>query len=277
MTRQSTLHLAGALACALAACPLARAGQIVFSSDRGGAWRIWTAKDDGSGLRALTTGDGEHHDVDPMFDPDGKSVLFTSTRGGKPGVYLAAADGSKPRRLCDGDQAEWSPDGKRIVLRRAGRIVTRELATGKETPVRAKGGSRCSGPTWSPDGKWIAFARVQGKANAIFRVPAGGGKTITVYDKKPACEPHFSPDGKEIVFETETHVWAVRPDGTGPRMITYYGGLQRYPRFSPDGRSVIFCQGASTRGPWEIYVVGAAGGSPKKLTDGGSDMYPHWK
>ena len=139
------------------------------------------------------------------------------------------------------------------------------------------GWSKCSGPTWSPDGKRIAFARVRGKANAIFLVPAGGGKTVTLYDKKPACEPHFSPDGKEIVYETETHVWAIRPDGTRHRMITYYGGLQRYPRFGPDGKSVIFCQGASTKGPWELYVVPAAGGAPRKLTDGGSDMYPHWK
>jgi len=254
-----------------------RLGKIVFASDRSGLWRVWIMNEDGSGLKQLTRGDADHHDVDPSFSPDGKRILLTSTRGGKAGVWSMAAAGSGAKRICDGDQAEWAPDGKSVVFRRKGAIVTRELAGGKEKTVSPKGWSRCSGPSWSPDGKRIAFASIQGKANAIFLVPAGGGEPVKVFDKKGACEPHWSPDGKRIVYETETHVYTIRPDGGGNRMITYYGGLQRYPRFSPDGGTIIFCQGASTRGPWELYVVPAAGGSPRKLTDGGSDMYPHWK
>ena len=265
------------LAAIASLAPVQRLGRIAFSSNRGGAWRIWTVKEDGSGLKQLTKGDGDHHDVDPVFAPNGKRVLFTSTRGGKAGVWSMAADGSKPERVCDGDQAEWSPDGRRIVFRRKGRIVTRELVGGKEEALSPAGWSRCSGPSWSPDGTRIAFATIQGKANAIWLVPAAGGKPVKVFDKKGACEPHFSPDGKRIVYETETHVYTIRPDGGGNRMITYYGGLQRCPRFSPDGKSIIFCQGASTKGPWELYVVPAEGGAPRKLTDGGSDMYPDWR
>jgi len=257
--------------------PAKRLGRIVFSSDRGGAWRIWTVKEDGSEIRQLTKGDGDYHDVDPALSPDGKRILFTSTRAGKAGVWSMAADGSGVGRICDGDQGEWSPDGRSITFRRKGAILTRELAGGKESTVSPKGWSRCSGPSWSPDGKRIAFASIRGKANAIFLVPAAGGEPVKVFDKKGACEPHWSPDGGTIVYETETHVYTVRPDGGGSRTITYYGGLQRYPRFSPDGREIVFCQGASTRGPWELYVVPSGGGTPRKLTDGGSDMYPHWK
>jgi Tol biopolymer transport system component len=53
--------------------------------------------------------------------------------------------------------------------------------------------------------------------------------------------------------------------------------VQRYGRFSPDGKVLIFCQGVSEKGPWELYTIPAAGGTPHKLTDGGSDMYPEWK
>ena len=59
--------------------------------------------------------------------------------------------------------------------------------------------------------------------------------------------------------------------------MTYFGGVQRYGRFSPDGKSIVYCQGASERGPWELYIIPAQGGTPVKLTEGGSDMNPDWK
>ena len=256
-----------------------RLRKIVFSSDRSGPWRIWVAGESGSPMRQLTRAPEGASDVDPSFSPDGKNVLFTSTRGGKAGIWRVPLVGGPPTRICDGDQAEWAPDGRRIALRRKDAVIIRELKGGKEREVAGKRSGLCSGPSWSPDGKTIAFAARRGRANAIWLVPAvaGPAEARKLYDKKGACEPHFSPDGKRIVYETETHICTVGTDGRKNRLITYYGGLQRYPRFSPDGKQIIFCQGASTRGPWELYVVPATGGPPRKITDGGSDMYPDWK
>ncbi|MHC4179803.1 MAG: TolB family protein, partial [Planctomycetota bacterium] len=104
-------------------------GLIVFSSDRSGTWRIWTVRPDGSQIRELTEGKPDEHDVDPLFSPDGKLVLFSSTRGGSTGIWRMQADGSGLKRICDGDQAEWSPRGKSIVLRRKEAIFVRELST----------------------------------------------------------------------------------------------------------------------------------------------------
>lgn len=254
-----------------------RTGQIVFSSNRSGAWRIWTVKADGSDLKQLTKQDSDDSDVDPVFSPDGKSILFTSTRGGKAGVWRMPADGSKPERICDGDQAEWSPDGAKIVFRRNERIFTRELAGGAEKPLTPGDWPHCAGPAWSPDGKSIAFAARWDAGNGVFIVPAAGGKPVKVYDKQGACEPHWAPDGTRLVYETETHICTINPDGTKNRTITYFGGVQRYGRYSPDGKSVVFCQGVSEQGPWELYVIPVTGGTPQKLTAGGSDMYPDWK
>jgi len=254
-----------------------RTGQIVFSSNRSGAWRIWTVKADGSDLKQITKQSGDESDIDPMFSPDGKSILFTSTRGGKTGVWRMAADGSKPERICDGDQAEWSPDGGKIALRRDERIFTRDLVASKEKAISPEDWPHCSGPAWKPDGKSIAFAARWEGGNEVYIVSPEGGKPAKVYDQQGACEPHWPPDGSRIVYETETHINTINPDGTKNRPITYFGGVQRYARYSPDGTMLVFCQGVSEQGPWELYVIPATGGAPEKLTEGGSDMYPDWR
>lgn len=252
--------------------------QIIFSSNRSGAWRIWSVRSDGSELKPLPKQDTADaaQDVDPMLSPDGKSVLFTSTRGGQVGIWRMLADGSKAERICDGDQGEWAPDGRRIALRRRERILVRELASRSEKFLSPQDWPHCSGPAWSPDGRSIAFAARWEGGNGIYVVAVVGGAPGKVYDQQGACEPHWSPDGARLVYETETHVCTINPDGTKNRVITSFGGVQRYARYSPDGKFLVFCQGASEQGPWELYIIPSAGGSPRKLTEEGSDMYPHW-
>ena len=104
-------------------------------------------------------------------------------------------------------------------------------------------------------------------SNAIYRIPAAGGTPILVYDRKGACEPHWSPDGQRLVYETETQICTIQPDGKKNRVITFFGGVQRYGRFSPDGKWIVFCQGTSERGPWQLYKIPADGGTPIPITE----------
>jgi len=285
MSRATAIAAAGIV---LAACACAddaatrpatrkRPPRIVFCSDRDGPWRIFSCRPDGSDVKRLTNAADDAHDVDPAWGPDGRSILFTSTRGGKAGVWRKALPAGKPERICDGDQAEWSPDAKRVALRRAGRIVVRRIAGGKEKVVSPEALKLCSGPAWSPDGRTLAFAARTGKRNAMYLVPAAGGAATKLYDKKGACEPHFAPDGKRIVYETETHICTIGVDGKSNRLVTWFGGVQRYGRYGPDGKRIVFCQAPSPAGPWQLYVVPAGGGTPTKLTEGASDMYPDWR
>ena len=253
-------------------------GQIVFSSNRSNSWRIWIMSSDGSGLRQLTRGQPEDHDVDPVFHPGGKTILFSSNRGGKNGIWqMPIQNPDQIESICEGNQAEWSSDGRKIVFQREGKIIIRELADGVEKVISPESWSHCSGPAWSPDGRTIAFACRWEAGNAVFTVPTQGGTPKKVYDKKGACEPHWSPDGSKLVYEAETHICTIQPDGKKNRLITYFGGVQRYPRFNPDGEKLIYCQGVSENGPWELYTIGVQGGTPTKFLDGGSDMNPDWK
>ena len=255
------LALAAARAASPASAPASRpttrpARGIVFCSDRSGPWRLWTCRPDGSKLKQLTRAEDEAHDVDPVWAPDGLSVFYTSTRAGKTGVWKLDLASARATRICDGDQAGPAPAGGRIAFRRKGKILVRDLRTRKEKIISGPLPA-CSGPAWSGDGRLIAFASRSDSRNAIYIVGLTDTKPRKVYDRKGACEPHFAPDGKRLVYETETNICTIGVDGKKNRPVTWYGGVQRYGRFSPDGKRIIFCQGPGPRGPWQLYVVPA--------------------
>jgi Tol biopolymer transport system component len=264
--------------------------RIAFSSNRSGQWRIWAMNPDGSQLRRLSDAGEDEADVGPAISPDGAAILFASTRGKKPGVWCLGIDKpAEARRICDGDQGEWCPDGKRIVLRRGDNLVVRAMdgEAAEKVLLRAEWlkDGHASGPAWSPDGKTIAFACRWAGPNGLYTVTADGGTPAKVFDKQPACAPHWSPDGLRLVYETETNICTINPDGTKNRTVTHFGGVQRYGRFTPDGKTLVFCQAPAPTGPWELYTIPANGGTPAKLSpkddaalpEGASDMYPDWR
>ncbi|MET9291021.1 hypothetical protein [Streptomyces sp. NPDC003077] len=121
-----------------------RGDRLVFQRRELGSetWALYVMNADGSGVRRLTTVEGEH--TDASWSPDGRSVVFSSTSGGLdlPKIFVLPVDGGgAPVR------------------------VTRER------------GTYDGAPSWSPDGRWIAFESHPGSADrptALWRVPAPG-------------------------------------------------------------------------------------------------------
>ena len=123
-------------------------------------------------------------------------------------------------------------DASRADQRSVQRSLTRlTFAPGLQTDV-----------TFSPDGRFIAYASDQGGNFDIWVQPTAGGGDPVQVTKSPAAdtEPDWSPDGGQIVFRSER-------DGGGLFVVSALGGPERRlaafgvrPKWSPDGSRILF-------------------------------------
>ena len=145
-----------------------------FLSKRG----IFVIGADGSGDAGITHVGGPTFDIGPAWSPDGDTIAFTRVtvktdlEHPRLALFAVAPDGGGLRKLIDeGAEAAWSPDGKRIAFTsirdRFGRSCFEECKTSGEIYLANADGSNARrltkskaddrSPTWSPDGRSIAF------------------------------------------------------------------------------------------------------------------------
>ena len=152
--------------------------QITFMSNRDGhvhprfgwtSFEIYVMEVDGNNQQRLT--DNDFDDRHPSWSPDGKQIAFMSDRDGNDEIYVMDADGNNPRNITndpnDDSASSWSPDGKRIVFssdrdgNRDGNRENHEIyvmdADGNNQQRLTDNEFYDTHPSWSPDGKRIAF------------------------------------------------------------------------------------------------------------------------
>lgn len=137
-------------------------------------------------------------------------------------------------------------------------------------------------PTWSPDGRTVAYRdarRGYNRGDEIYAVDVGGSHvrnlTRTAFNE---WSPAWSPDGRLIAFYA-SELYVMHPDGTHVRRLTQIEG--EYPSWAPDGRRLAFMSlRPGARGPnpdYDVFVVNADGSGLVQLTDWpGEDGWPSW-
>jgi Tol biopolymer transport system component/DNA-binding winged helix-turn-helix (wHTH) protein len=124
-----------------------------------------------------------------------------------------------------------------------------------------------SEPTWSPDGRMIAYSSDRSGNFDIWVQPVGEGNPARVTTSEAHdWQPDWAPEGNRLVFRSER-------DGGGLLVTPVLGGKERkvssfgyHPRWSPDGAQILFYSSAlqTTEIP-KVYVVGLDGQPPREV------------
>src|SRR5262249_22057744 len=167
---------------------------------------IFTAPVTGGDLVQIT--DNPSRDKEPSYSPDGKHIAFISDRSGREEIYVTAADASgDPQKIADNDSMKvninWSPDSKLLsYMTTEDKIYVYDTAAKQSRAVASSKYGAITGGAWSPDGKWIAYAKADQTRNTdIFLVsPTGGAEHKVTFDSYSERQPRFSADGKKLYF-----------------------------------------------------------------------------
>ena len=207
--------------------------------------RIFVMSADGSGIRAVTTGENVA-DTSPAWSPDGARIAFVrqltsgpdmipgpAMSGGPSQVFVVNADGNRLRRLTRGQSPKHSP-------------------------------------SWSPDGRTIAYVRFGGSGNDDIWVMRADGTNHRRLTRGPAYDysPAWSPDGSRIVFARDGHIWSMRADGSGGRQLTTGPRLDGSVQWSRQGRELVFARGS------RIMVMNTDGSDQRRVPLPGWAAWP---
>jgi Tol biopolymer transport system component len=195
-----------------AAAPRFGRDYLLYLGSKGAADGLWKLKD-GSETELWKGSDGAVVSA-PAVSPDGTRICFVVRSEGRGRLHLTASDGTDVHRVAESLEVRGAP-------------------------------------SWSPDGKWIAAAGSEGKANPLFKVPVDGGTPVRLVDgvSSVISNPVWSPDGRFILYSEGQGSATVRLQGITPDKrpfplpdISVGNTGDRY-RFLPDGKSLVIEEG----------------------------------
>jgi TolB protein len=163
-----------------------------------GTSQIYMINADGSGLSRLTNSPAI--DTEPSFSPDGKWILFTSDRGGSAQIYRMPASGGNAERVTFGGNHNYAA-------------------------------------RYAPDGTSFTFMQRSGSNFNIAIQDVVTGQTQLLTDTGFDESPSFAPNGKVILYASETKgrgvLAAVSSDGRVKQRLTVQSGDVREPAWGP--------------------------------------------
>ena len=243
-------------------------GKIVFTSDRGGSKQIWVMDANGSNQTQLTF--AYRAAQLPSWSRDGTKIAFVGSWDspglaytGRPvtdQLYVMNADGSNQKLLT----TAW--------------FANRQLVSNENAP------------TWSPDGKLIAF-----QGHSLFHHPLNKPAYVIHADGSGLARlpdvlhnMDWSPDGTRLVYDFNgqgiriTNAPSISFGGadvagpaTGPVLTTKPG--DRNASWSLDGKRIVFNRSPNGDGSApNVFVMNADGSALTDLTGNSSDQLPVW-
>jgi serine/threonine protein kinase/Tol biopolymer transport system component len=221
-----------------------------------GSVSLWEVTARGTHLHPLLPGwHKPSDDADGKWTPDGKYFIFQAQgqiwalpdRAG----LLGRTDG-KPIQLTNSPLTLASPlpgkDGKQLFVvgrSKHGTMSRYERSIGQFVPFFS--GISAEMTNFSKDGQWIAY--VTYPEGALFRSRLDGSERLRLTDPPLyVLSPHWSPDGKQILFMAEqtgepSRIYVISADGGTPEQLLPGDAVPHYdPSWSPEGNRILFAE-----------------------------------
>jgi tricorn protease len=271
--------------------PMWHGSTMYFLSDRDDNMRsnIWAYELDSGSTRQVTH--FEEFDVrfpaigsdDIVFEAGGRLYLLDlSTESTSEVSVDVLTDRStlKPRAESVADMIAGgaiSPTGKRAVFEARGDIFTVPAEHGPVRNLTRSSGTADRSPTWSPDGRWIAyFSDASGEYELTVRAADGSGnaRTLTAMGKGFRYTPQWSPDSEKLAFiDQAMKIWIY--DMTADTLTQvdqglwmFHGALAGFEvSWSPDSRWMAYSRGLDNRHP-AVFLFDTASGQGHQVTSG---------
>ncbi len=241
--------------------------------------------------------DLSNFNVAPAVSPSGTQLVYISDRSMYNDVYLASAlDGKVFKKLASGERTgsfetlrffstalAWSADESRIAFPASAggqdALYIQEVPSGRVVSRLKFGLDAIYSPTFSPDGRRVAFVGLRGGLSQLYAADVDGKNLKELLSSRYAVrDPVWSPDGRTIAFATD------EGPGTdvdrlvfGPlRLATFdvasghvtilpnQRGKNINPQWTPDGASLLFV--SDRDGISNLYRIELVSGQVTRLS-----------
>ncbi len=146
-------------------------------------------------------------DQSPKWSPDGKWIAFISDRTGHEEIWISDELGKDVEKLSDADcekgEFEWSPDSKSVMWNCSDHKLRLTTVESGETEVVASNDvGNLDSPAFSPDGKWISYAKEDKLSRShvyVRQLDGGQEQMITSPEFLMSTGAQWTADGKRLL------------------------------------------------------------------------------
>jgi TolB protein len=209
--------------------------RIAFASDRSGSWNIYIMNVGGGQAVQVTSGAG--HELHPTWSPDARFIAFCRLGevSGRWELWVTEASNPSTNRFIGyGLFPTWSPVDDKIAFQRSREqgdryfsVWTLDFVEGEganPTEIASSPIAAVVKPTWSPDGRFLAFTTIPNPIHELGQRPRhadiwishldGTGRANLTGGAFVNISPTWAADGTIFFVSNRSgrdNIWSVRP------------------------------------------------------------------